>query len=203
MRSAGKAADHALRAIESQPRLLTRAQRSPMRRASRGLRLTYTLVAEKPEHARAIERVLDRAFGPGRYAKTSERVRERGAHLEPALSRVALNVAGEVVGVCRIWRVEAGAPVFFLGPLAVDPSAQAAGLGLAMTRDAVSACRAIRGNGVILVGAERFFRPLGFTVVPAERIALPGPVDPARLLWLELRPGGLDRVHGELRGPTN
>jgi predicted N-acetyltransferase YhbS len=156
------------------------------------------LVAEKPEHTAAIERVLDRAFGPGRFAKTSERVRERGARLEPALSRIALDDAGEVIGVCRIWRVKAGAELFFLGPLAVDPAAQASGLGLALTREAVTACRVSGGNGVVLVGAERFFRPLGFTVVPKDRLALPGPVDPQRLLWLELRPGGLDGVRGEI-----
>jgi predicted N-acetyltransferase YhbS len=164
--------------------------------------LAYTLIAEKPECAEAIERVLDRAFGPGRFAKTSERVRERGAHAEPSLSRVAMQDDGDVVGVCRIWRVEAGAPVFFLGPLAVDPDAQQSGLGLALVRDAVAACRAIGANGIILVGAEPFFRPVGFTVVPNDRITLPGPVDPTRLLWLELRPGGLDKVQGELQAPV-
>jgi predicted N-acetyltransferase YhbS len=163
--------------------------------------MAHQLIAEKPECGPAIERVLDRAFGPGRYAKTSERVRERGAVLEHALTRVALNDAGDVVGVCRIWRVDAGAPVFFLGPLAVDPAEQSAGLGLALVRDAVTACRASGGNGVILVGAERFFRPVGFSVVPCGKVWLPGPVDPARLLWLELRPGGLDKVQGELTAP--
>ncbi len=156
------------------------------------------LVAEKPEHAAAIERVLDRAFGPGRFAKTSERVRERGARLEPALSRVAVDDVGEVIGVCRIWRVKAGAELFFLGPLAVDPDAQATGLGLTLTREAVTACRVSGGAGVVLIGAERFVRPLGFTIVPKDRLALPGPVDPQRLLWLELRPGGLDAVRGEI-----
>lgn len=164
--------------------------------------MAYTLIAERSEHADDVERVLDRAFGPGRHAKTSERVRERCAVFEPLLSRTALNEAGEVIGVCRIWRVEAGAPLFFLGPLAVDPAVQQAGIGLALARDAVAACRAVDGNGVVLVGAERFFRPLGFSVVPPGRIALPGPVDPARLLWLELRPGGLDQVRGELRAPS-
>jgi predicted N-acetyltransferase YhbS len=160
------------------------------------------LTAEKPEHADAIERVLARAFGPGRYAKTSERVRERGAVLEPALTRVALNDSGEIVGVCRIWRVEAGdTSLLFLGPLAVDPSEQAAGLGLALVHDAVAACRASGGNGIVLVGAERFFRAVGFTLVPPGKLFMPGPVDPARFLWLELRPGGLDKVHGELRAP--
>jgi len=160
-----------------------------------------SIVAEKPEHAAAIERVLARAFGPGRFAKTSERVRERGARAEPALSRVALDDAGEVIGVCRIWRVKAGVELFFLGPLAVDPDAQAAGLGLTLTREAVSACRISGGNGVVLVGAARFFRPLGFSVVPKDRLTLPAPVDPQRFLWLELRPGALDHARGELRAP--
>lgn len=164
--------------------------------------MAHTFAAEKPEHADAIERVLARAFGPGRYAKTSERVRERGARHEMSLSRVALNDQGEVIGCCRIWSVEAGAPVFFLGPLAVDPGAQSAGLGLMLTSETVSACRAVRGNGIVLVGAERFFRPLGFTVVPKDHIKLPGPVDPARLLWMELKLGGLEKVYGELKAPS-
>ena len=165
--------------------------------------MATTLTAEKPEHAEAIERVLARAFGPGRYAKTSERVRERGAVLEHALTRVAVNDQHDVVGICRIWRVEAGTPLYFLGPLAVDPAEQSAGLGLALVREAVAACRASGGNGVVLVGAERFFRPVGFTLVPPGKISLPGPVDPARLLWLQLRPGGLDKARGELIAPKS
>jgi len=160
-----------------------------------------TLSAELPEHHEAIERVLDAAFGPGRFAKTSERVRERGAVLERSLTRVALNAAKEVVGVCRIWSVSAGQQFYFLGPLAVDPAAQLAGLGLTLTREAVAACRARGGSGVVLVGAERFFKPIGFSVVPPGRLSLPGRVDPARLLWLELRRGGLSGAHGEIGPP--
>ena len=52
-----------------------------------------------------------------------------------------------------------------------------------------------------LAASERFFRPAGFTIVPKDRIALPGPYDPARLLWLELRPGGLDKAQGPLTAP--
>jgi predicted N-acetyltransferase YhbS len=159
------------------------------------------LVAEQPEHAAAIERVLDRAFGPGRFAKTSERVRERGALAEPQLSRVALNDNGEVVGVCRIWSVRAGVALYFLGPLAVDPAAQLAGLGLALVKASLEACRMRGGNAIAAVGAERFFRPVGFSLVPRDRLVLPGPTDPARLLWLPLRPGGLDQIGGEVAAP--
>jgi len=162
--------------------------------------LSITLVAEKPEHADSIELVLDRAFGPGRFAKTSERVREQGAAFEPRLSRVALS-GEEVVGVCRIFRVKAGVELYFLGPLAVDPAAQSAGLGAQLTRECVTACRAVEGNGVVLVGAAAFFSPLGFSQIPEGRVTLPGPVDPARLLWCELKPGGLGRAEGALTAP--
>jgi predicted N-acetyltransferase YhbS len=54
---------------------------------------------------------------------------------------------------------------------------------------------------VIAVGAESFFRAVGFSVIPKRRVILPGPVDPERLLWLELRAGGLDSVHGEVKAP--
>ncbi len=161
--------------------------------------MPYRLVSERPDHEAGIARMLDRAFGPGRFAKTSERVRARGAALDPALSRVAEDDDGAVIGCCRIWRVNVGeAPMFFLGPLAVDPDAQHHGLGAALTRDAVTACRVVGGGGVILVGAAPFFQPLGFSRVPPNRVTLPGPVDPARLLWIELRPGGLDKVAGAL-----
>lgn len=158
--------------------------------------MPHTIVAETPVHAAQIEGVLDRAFGPGRFAKTSERVRERGARHEMALSRVALNETGDVIGVCRIYAAQAGGPLLFLGPLAVDPRAQAAGLGLAMVQACVAACRAGGGSAIVLVGAERFFRPAGFTLAAADRLTLPGPVDASRFLWLELRPGGLDKLHG-------
>ena len=217
MRSAGKAAGYALRVRVLQDGRMRHHLRVRLTRAvtwsqpcidataappyARRL-MAYTLIAEKPEHAAAIERVLDRAFGPGRHAKTSERVRERGARFEPALSRVALNDAGEVIGVCRIWRVEAGvAAVLPRARSRSIPPRKPRGSASRMTRDGVTACRSVGGAGIVLVGAERFFRPLGFTVVPSGRITLPGPVDPARLLWLELRPGGLDRVQGELRAP--
>jgi predicted N-acetyltransferase YhbS len=82
----------------------------------------------------------------------------------------------------------------------VDPSAQAAGLGLTLTRDAVAACRSSGAAGIVLVGSERFFRPLGFVLAPMNRLWLPGPVDPQRFLWLEMRPGALDKAHGEVGG---
>jgi predicted N-acetyltransferase YhbS len=148
----------------------------------------------------AITPVLDAAFGPGRLAKTSERVRERGAVFAPALSR-AVYADGVLVGGCQMWRIQVGdAPCLFLGPLAVHPDVQRAGLGARLAQDCVTASAAAGERAVLLVGAPAFFAPLGFSQVPEGRIALPGPVDPRRLLWMALRAGGLEELAGPVSG---
>src|SRR3954469_6073264 len=85
----------------------------------------------KPEHpndAAQVEALLDRAFGPGRFTKVSERVREI-ADFAPELSFCAFE-DGRLIGVVRQWRVRIGEqPVVFLGPLAVDRDQRSAGLG--------------------------------------------------------------------------
>lgn len=160
-------------------------------------------VPERPEHAAPIEGVLARAFGPGRFAKTSERVRERGARFEPQLSRVALD-DDKVIGLCRIYTVAAGGvTLLFLGPLAVDPQAQHSGVGAALVRACVNAGRVAGANGIICVGRAAFFQQIGFSHVPEGRLTLPSPVDPNRFMWIALRPGGLDAASGPVRAPAS
>ena len=79
--------------------------------------LALTFVNETPAHGPAIEALLTRAFGPGRFAKVSERVREF-AVFAPELSFCAFE--GErMLGVVRMWRAAVGdQPITFLGPLA-------------------------------------------------------------------------------------
>lgn len=162
--------------------------------------MSITYVPEAPAQAEAIEGVLDRAFGPGRFAKTSERVRERGAVFEPGLSRVALD-DGKVVGCCRIWSVRAGGPSLFLGPLAVEPDAQHGGVGAQLVRECIAAARAAGAPAILTIGRAAFFRPLGFALVPEGRILMPGPVDYARFQWLGFSAGALDQLKGAVSAP--
>jgi predicted N-acetyltransferase YhbS len=79
------------------------------------------LVNEAAAHGADIEALLHRAFGPGRFAKVSERVREF-ADFAQDLSFCAIE-DGKLIGSVRMWRVNAGnRPVVFLGPLAVEAS---------------------------------------------------------------------------------
>jgi predicted N-acetyltransferase YhbS len=77
------------------------------------------LLPERPADAAAVEAVVARAFGPGRFAKVSYRVRER-ARFRPDLSFTAWQ-GPALVGTVRLWSIRIGdAPAIFLGPIAVD-----------------------------------------------------------------------------------
>ncbi len=54
---------------------------------------------------------------------------------------------------------------------------------------------------VLLVGDEPYYGRLGFRPVPAGQMMLPGPVDPARFLYLELQPGSLSKAKGLVLPP--
>jgi predicted N-acetyltransferase YhbS len=159
------------------------------------------LAPETAAHGDAIERVLDRAFGPGRFAKPSERVREFAPHL-PALSRVAL-AGGAVLGVCRINEIAIGGHVaYFLGPLAVDPNAQHGGLGHLLMTEVIAACRAAgRGAAIVLMGEPSFFGAFGFVRIPAGQVTMPIPVEARRLQWLGFDEPTLARVTGVVSRP--
>ena len=72
--------------------------------------------------------LLDAAFGEARFEKTCERLREGRL---PALSLVAQDEAGRLVGTVRLWNVSAGPgrAALLLGPLAVDGALRSQGLG--------------------------------------------------------------------------
>lgn len=162
--------------------------------------MSVVIVADDPAFDGAMERVLNAAFGPGRFAKVSERVREF-ASLERTLSRVALR-DGAPVGCCRIYRVAvAAAPMLFLGPLAVAPEAQGDKLGAALVAAALAACDASGARGVIVVGQPRMFAPFGFVEIPPGRIRLPGPVEARRLQWRPVGAGDLSNLSGALTAP--
>lgn len=156
---------------------------------------------ERPQDAEAVEALLDRAFGPGRFVKASERVREF-AEFRPDLSFCAWE-GGEITGTVRLWRIAVGGrpPLAFLGPLAVEAGARRGGLGGELVE---RACRAAQEAGlaaVLLVGDEPYFSRFGFAAALAREITLPGPVDQRRVLLRELAPGGAEGLSGHVAAP--
>jgi predicted N-acetyltransferase YhbS len=159
--------------------------------------LSVTIRPESAADVDAIERLHERTFGPGRYAKTAYRLRERGPHA-PALSFTA-RIGTLLVGSVRLTPIRVGeAPALLLGPLTVEPPFRARGIGLALIERALEEARARGHKLVVLVGDAPYYARAGFKPVPAGRIKMPGPVDPARLLVAELVPGAFDGVSGTI-----
>jgi predicted N-acetyltransferase YhbS len=154
-----------------------------------------SLAVERPEDAALADALIERAFGPGRLTKVSERVREFAAYA-PQLSFCAWR--GErLAGVVRQWRVRCGeTPVVFLGPIAVEADERSGGVGGLLVAAAVEAAKAAGETAIVLVGDVPFFGRHGFSV--AKDVELPGPVDPKRVLSVALKAEG-EQLSGMVR----
>ncbi len=144
--------------------------------------------------------LLDAAFGLDRRTRTSYRLRE-GAQPLPGLSFHARAADGRLAGVISFWPLcthPGGAEALLLGPLAVHPDFQNAGLGGQLMRTGLQAARNTGHALVLLIGDAPYYTRHGFAPVPAGQLLLPGPFDPRRLLFLELQPGALRQAHGLL-----
>lgn len=151
-----------------------------------------------PADEAQIEKLDERAFGPGRYARTAYRLRE-GVPPDLSLSFVA-RVGTLLVGANRMTGILVGStPVMLLGPLTVEPAFRSQGVGEKLVKHSLDAARAAGHRLVLLVGDLDYYARLGFHQAPRGKIAMPGPVDPDRILYCELQPGAIDAVSGQMR----
>jgi len=157
------------------------------------------LTPEQPGDAAAIDKLHERAFGPGRFARTAFRLRE-GVAPRSDLSFVA-RIGSMVVGSNRLTEIRVGDhPALLLGPLTVEPAFRSRGIGMALIQASLDAARRDGDKLVILVGDEPYYGRIGFRRIPTGRVTLPGPVDPLRLLVHELVEGAFEGVSGPARG---
>jgi len=131
-----------------------------------------------------VEDLQANAFGPGRFARTAFRVRERFP-IDPSLSLIA-EVDGTPCGAVWMTPIRVGdLKGYLLGPLATDPNFRRRGAGKLLARE-VSQRALARGEGtfVLLVGDQDYYCPLGWQVTTPGNIEFPGPVDTSRVLLL-------------------
>jgi predicted N-acetyltransferase YhbS len=160
--------------------------------------LAVTILPETPADAEAVDRLNERTFGPGRYARTAYRIREGRGHLL-SLSFIA-RIGTLLVGSVRLTPITiGGAKALLLGPLTVEPPFRSRGIGRALIARALADAKAEGHRLVLLVGDAPFYGRAGFKPIPKGQVTMPGPVDPARLLVHELVPGAFDGVSGMIK----
>jgi predicted N-acetyltransferase YhbS len=158
-----------------------------------------TIRAETSSDIAPRETLLNQAFGPKRFRKTSEKLRSNRV---PALAFTAVDDGGKVIGTIRLWNIIAGSAgaSLLLGPLAVDGNHQKSGIGRALMEQAIFAARDMGADSILLVGDEPYYSRFGFSTALARNLHLPGPVERNRFLGLELETQALDDAEGLVSG---
>ena len=163
--------------------------------------LPLVLEPETPDDAEAIQHLNERVFGPGRFARTAYRIRER-ADPDPSLSFVA-RVGTLMVGANAMTPIVIGkAKALLLGPLIVEPVFRSQGIGEALV---APVARGGEGGRLDARHPGRRRALLCARRVPARSrraaSSLPGPVDPARVCSIANSSPGRSRRPRARRGP--
>jgi predicted N-acetyltransferase YhbS len=150
----------------------------------------------------AISALHAHVFGPGRFTRTAYRVREGKGLLSP-YCRLAER-GGKLVASLRLTDIAIGGTsgAVLLGPLAVDPEFRGHGIGSRLIAESLADMKRAGVKLVILVGDLAYYGRFGFKSVPPAQIVVPGPVDPQRILALELSEASLASYRGVIAAVT-
>lgn len=152
---------------------------------------------EAPADQDAIDRIHQQAFGrPGEAAL----VRALRLEAKPFLGLVA-EIEGRVVGHVAFSPVsiEGGSPpALGLGPLAVEPGRQRAGIGSALVREGLRRCAAL-AQIVVVLGHADYYPRFGFRSASERGLRYRSEVFDPSFFVLELTPGALSGISGWVR----
>ncbi|MFC3100872.1 N-acetyltransferase [Altererythrobacter lauratis] len=149
-----------------------------------------------------VEELLDRAFGPGRKARTAYKVRGDAPYL-PALSFGLVDEEQMLVATIQAWPVALtdvqgrAHPLIMVGPVAVLPEKQGEGFGTALMLAQAQALgeigRQVEPLPQVLIGDAPYYGRFGFSADYTGGWTLPGPWEKDRLLLRCANPAILPR----------
>jgi predicted N-acetyltransferase YhbS len=118
----------------------------------------------------------------------------------PAFAFSAVDAEGRVIGTIRLWNIVAGSAgdALLLGPLAVDADHKCQGIGSDLMTTAIAAAKEAGHRAIILVGDHPYYKRFGFEQGHTLKLELPGPVERARFLGLELVNDALAGAEGRI-----
>lgn len=154
----------------------------------------YQLSEETEDDWWEVEALYDLCFAPGRTALSSYRLRDGVATVAP-LCLILRDAEGTLAAAIRYWPAEVGGEdILLLGPIAVHPTRQGEGLGGLLINESLAEARRLGWERVLLVGDAPYYGRFGFTKL--ERVQMPPPTNPDRVLGLDLKRGAWAGVAG-------
>jgi predicted N-acetyltransferase YhbS len=151
----------------------------------------------------AVEALLDAAFGADRHGRTAYRLRE-GVTAIPELSFAAWE-GTRLVGTLQSWpaalRSADGVDgLVMVGPVAVAPDRQNAGIGRALMDALLRA--ASDHDALMMIGDPEYYERFGFTAAFTAGWRIDGPYEQRRLLARLRRPVAVRGTVEPLRFPA-
>ena len=159
--------------------------------------MALLLRSEAPADRQPVHALNVAAFRQPDEADLVDRLRQRA---RPYLALVAED-AGEIVGHIAFSpvAVQGATGVLGLAPMAVRPDRQRAGIGSALVRAGLAACRDAGAGAVVVLGHPLYYPRFGFA--PAHTFGLRDEygAPPEAFMALELTPGALAEAEGVVR----
>jgi putative acetyltransferase len=156
---------------------------------------------EEPRDIQAIHRVEELAFGRAFEADAADLLRDHGKALLSLVAKVDSEVVGHVMFSYTTIETSSGSVVeASLGPIAVLPERQGAGIGSSLVREGLAACVKLGYGAVFLLGNPAYYRRFGFR--PAAEFGIRYHQElssPEAFQAVELRPGALAGLGGVAR----
>lgn len=172
--------------------------------------LQFLIRQEALHDAVIVQRLHERAFGPGRFARAAYLLRE-GSSIQPALSFVAM-IGSLVIGSVRLTPIviegaqepsketpKEPLKACFLGPLTVDPAFEGRGIGRALMRKACDAAQTELYHAILLVGDESYYHQFGFERIAPYSLEMPAPINQQRFLCSKLNSSVVLPSKGRIR----
>lgn len=127
-----------------------------------------------------INALLDDAFGTDRQGRTAYLLRKNATAIDHL--SFACTDGSHLIGIIQCWPAQVGtAPLILVGPVAVAPVRQNAGIGRKLMEEMLSAV-SYRDAPMVMIGDPEYYGRFGFSSQGTSGWTLPGPWEPHRLL---------------------
>ena len=155
---------------------------------------------EGPGDLADVRRILLHAFGGPEEADVVDTLRDADAIAVALVAEVEGRVAGHIA-FTPMFSGTTGLDVgiLSLAPMAVDPAFQRRGVGHALVRGGLDACREAGAGAVIVLGHPGYYPRFGFSRASGFGVRCEWDVPDEAFMAMALTPGALDDVTGVVR----
>lgn len=159
----------------------------------------FQIRPERPEDADAIRHVNDDAFQQPDEGRLVDRLRRTDGYIGLVATLEDTLVGHIAFSPMTLSPARPDLNIVGLAPMAVLSDHQRKGVGSALVRDGLAACRRAGADAVFVLGHPSYYPRFGFTPAADFGLASEYDVPPEAFMGLECRAGALEGAQGVVR----